>query len=120
MLALFVQLQVFAQGRTLTGTITDGGEPLPGVSVVVSGTTTGTVTDLDGNFSLEVPADAKSLTVSYVGYDSQTISIGSQSTFNISLAAGVDLEEVVVTALNISREKKALGYSIQEVGGDDH
>ncbi len=119
MLALFVQLQVFAQGRTLTGTITDDGEPLPGVSVVVTGTTTGTVTDIDGKFSLQVPADAKTLTISYVGYDSQTLDIGSQANFNITLKAGVDLEEVVVTALNISREKKALGYSVQQVGGDD-
>ncbi|MEZ4884359.1 MAG: SusC/RagA family TonB-linked outer membrane protein [Chitinophagales bacterium] len=119
MLALCVQFQVFAQGRTVTGTIADDGEPLPGVSIVVTGTTVGTVTDIDGKFSLQVPADAKKLTVSYVGYDSQTLDIGSQTTFNVNLKAGVDLEEVVVTALNISREKKALGYSVQQVGGDD-
>ncbi|MFK7907627.1 MAG: SusC/RagA family TonB-linked outer membrane protein, partial [Chitinophagales bacterium] len=118
-LALCVQLQVFAQGRTLTGTISDDSGSLPGVSVVVTGTTTGTVTDIDGKFSLEVPADAKTLTVSYVGFENQTLDIGSQTSFNINMKAGVELDEFVVTALNISREKKALGYSVQQVGGDD-
>ena len=119
MLALFVQLQVFAQGRTLTGTISEDGAPLPGVNVVVTGTTTGTITDTDGKFSLDVPEDAKTLTVSFVGYESQTVEIGSQSNFSIDLAVGVDLEEIVVTALNISREKKALGYSVQNVNGEE-
>ncbi|MGB1242305.1 MAG: TonB-dependent receptor plug domain-containing protein, partial [Chitinophagales bacterium] len=120
MLALCVQLQVFAQERTLTGTISDADGALPGVSVVITGTTTGTITDIDGQFSLKnVSADAKTITVSFVGFENQTLDIGSQTNFNISMKAGVELDEFVVTALNISREKKALGYSVQQVGGDD-
>ena len=109
-----------AQERTITGTVTDNdGEPLVGVNITIAGTTTGTVSDLDGNYSLEVPPGSR-LIFSYTGYSSQEVVVqGGQTVFDVQLAPGVNLDEVVVTALGISREKKALGYAVQEVGGEE-
>jgi len=111
----------FAQDRTIRGHVTSqGGELLPGVSIVVTGTSTGTQTNTDGNFSLTVPSGASSITASYIGFTSQVINLSQQNEYNIVLAedAGL-LNEVVVTALGISREKKSLGYSVQEIKGED-
>ncbi len=91
------------------------GETIPGANIVVKGTTNGTVTDIDGNFSLSVPANG-TLEVSYIGYKTQEIAVGNQTTLDIVLASNVEeLDEVVVTALGIRREKKALGYAMQEI-----
>ncbi len=116
----FSLVEAQAQQRTVTGTVTDNdGEPLVGVNITIAGTTTGTVSDLDGNFSLEVPAGAR-LIFSYTGYSSQEVTVqGGQTVFNVQLAPGVNLDEVVVTALGVSREKKALGYAVQEIGGEE-
>ena len=106
--------------RTVTGTVTsDDGEVLIGANVIVTGTVVGTVTDFDGNFSLEVPEGSNELTISYTGFQSQTVNIEGMNSVEIIMTAGVGLEEVVVTALGISRKEKALGYAVQEVGGDD-
>ena len=86
LLLLFMALSSFAfSQRTITGTITDAEttEPLIGASVVVTGTTTGMVTDLDGKFQITVPKDATSLTVSYTGYDGQVIPLGASNVVDV-------------------------------------
>ncbi|MCL4640931.1 MULTISPECIES: SusC/RagA family TonB-linked outer membrane protein [Olivibacter] len=121
-LASFLLLgAAYAQERTIRGKVTSqDGEPLPGVSVVVSGTTVGTQTNQDGNFSLNAPSSATSITVSYIGFASQVINLTASNEYNISLAQDeAQLSEVVVTALGIKRERKALGYATQEVKGTD-
>ncbi len=124
LLAFFaIGLQVLvAQTKEISGTVTsaDDGGAIPGVSVSVKGTTLGTITDMDGVFKLKVPQDAKILVFSFVGMTTQEVSIGSQSTINAKLSSdNIAVDEVVVTALGITREKKSLGYSVQEVGSDE-
>src|SRR5579872_1747693 len=106
--------QVFAQNRTVTGTVTakDDGLPIPGATVKVKGTTTATVTNSAGKFSLTVPSGS-SIVVSFVGYDTQTITVGSQTTINVSLiTASATLGEVVITtSMGVKHSAKELGYS---------
>ncbi len=105
--------------RTVTGVVSEAdGAPLIGVNVLEEGTSNGTITDLDGSYSLTV-GDNASLVFSFTGYESQTIVVGSQNQINITLQAGVALQEIVVTALGISREKKALTYSAQSVNTEE-
>ena len=114
---LFAAGSILAQ-RTLTGKVTDtSGEPLIGASVLIKGTSTGTVTDLDGNFELSVPAGPQVLVFSFTGFTTAEVEATSD-VINISLEEGVTLAEAVVTALGIEREKKSLGYAVQEVDGD--
>ncbi len=119
----FVGMQVLqAQDREITGTVTnpDDGQPIPGVQVVVKGTTVGTVTDLNGNYSLNVPPSAEILVFKYIGFQEQEITIGDQKSINVELSESMTaLDEIVVTALGVTREKKALGYSVQDVSGDE-
>ena len=104
---------------TVTGKVTSGeGEPLIGVNIQEVGTSNGAVTDLEGNYSIEV-AEGASLQFSYTGYEAQTVEVGEQTTINITMLEGVALSEVVVTALGISREKKGLTYAVDQVGGED-
>lgn len=113
---------VFGQNTTISGTITSAkdNEALPGATVVVKGTTIGTVTDVDGKYVLSVPQGSTSLDFSFIGYRTTTEAIGGRTTINVSLEEDVlGLEEVVVTAIGISSEKKALGYSVQDVKGDE-
>lgn len=107
--------------RTVNGTVMDeAGEPLIGASVLVKeNPTVGTFTDLEGKFSLRVGADAMILVVTYIGYTPQEITLGVEDNYNITLLAGIQLEDVVVTSLGIARERKSLGYSVQQVGGDE-
>ncbi len=115
--ALVVQIS-FAQTKTVTGTVTDGsGVPLPGVNILVQGTASGTQSDFDGNYTIEA-ATGSNLVFSYVGFSEQTITVGSANTYDAQMEAGESLDEVVVTALGISREKKTLGYATEEVSGD--
>lgn len=109
------------QQKSVNGKVTDSsGEAIPGASVVVKGTTVGTSTDVDGNFNLPLPANATTLVVSFVGMKSTEVVIGGQSTINVTLESDfMAVDEVVVTALGIKREKKALGYSVQDIKGDD-
>lgn len=114
-------VQVFAQGQNvIKGNIVDAsGESLPGVNVSVKGTTNGTITDFDGNFTLSVQ-EADVLLISFIGYKAQEVPVAGKSVFNVILEEDVtDLGEVVVTALGIKRDKKALGYSVTEVKADD-
>lgn len=117
--ALLVGQFIFAQTKSVSGTVSDtGGIPLAGVSILESGTTNGTQTDFDGNYSLTTKAGAK-LVFSYVSMKTQTVTV-TGSTLDVVMQDDVqELEGVVVTALGIKREKKALGYATQEVSGDD-
>lgn len=116
---LFIPLLVFCQSRQITGTVTDDkGVPLPAVSVIEKGTTNGTVTNEQGNFTLTLRGTNPVLVISYTGMQPQEIRVGSQNNYSVSMSAGGQMSEVVVTALGIRREKRALGYSAQEVSGD--
>lgn len=108
------------QEVTITGQVTDeDGLPLPGVSIFVKGTTIGITSDFDGNYSLKVPAETKVLVFSFVGLKTEEIALNGKTTINVVLREeGLNVDEVVVTALGISRKKKALGYAVQEVDGN--
>jgi TonB-linked SusC/RagA family outer membrane protein len=111
----------FAQQKTITGKVTskEDGTTLPGVTVVVKGTTIGTVTDVYGKYTLTVPAKQDVITFSFVGMKPQDVSIGLQTTIDVVMEADVmNIEGVVITAIGISRETKALGYSVQGVDAD--
>jgi iron complex outermembrane receptor protein len=109
------------QEITVRGTVTgSNGEPLAGVNVVIEGTTIGTVTDLDGNYSIKVPGEESVLIFSFIGYLTEKIPVGTQRLINISLVEDIkQLSEVVVTALGIKREKKSLGYAMTSLKGDE-
>ncbi|PHQ29469.1 SusC/RagA family TonB-linked outer membrane protein [Leeuwenhoekiella nanhaiensis] len=121
LLVLFAVLVVqisFAQTKTITGTVVDNdGVPLPGVNIVVQGTSTGTQTDFDGKYTIQADPGAI-LSFTYVGFAPQSVKVGAEETINITMLQGESLEEVVVTAQGIRREKKALGYSVSSVGSD--
>lgn len=111
---------VSAQTTMVTGTVTSAetGEPIIGASVFVKGTTTGTVSDQDGSFSLSVPANTKTIEVSYLGMITQDVNVGRNLTIRLETDTHI-INEVVVTALGISREKKSIGYAMQEVQSDE-
>ncbi|RCH55720.1 SusC/RagA family TonB-linked outer membrane protein [Mucilaginibacter hurinus] len=114
--------QTFAQNRTITGTVTakEDGLPIPGVSVTVPGTTIGSQTNGDGKFSINVPQNATSLQFSFIGYGTVTSPIGANGVVNATLSSDMrDLAEVVVTANQIRREKRSLGYAATTVQGED-
>ena len=118
-LAFVVQI-TFAQDKAVSGTVSDDtGMPVAGVNIVVQGTSSGTQSDFDGNFSIMVDEGAV-LTFSYVGYTSVSRTVGSSDTINVTLSEDVaQLEAVVVTAQGITRERKALGYAVSEVAGEE-
>lgn len=119
---LFLGLQVLqAQNRTITGTVTDeDGATMPGVSVVVQGTTVGTTTDAEGSFNLTISEDADSLRFSFVGYQTKVVPITASNVYNVTLLAEArDIEGVVVTALGIRRSQKKLGYATSQVGSEE-
>jgi TonB-linked SusC/RagA family outer membrane protein len=118
MLALFVQIS-FAQEKQISGNVSDNdGLPLPGATVVVQGTSNGVSTDFDGNFTILANTTDK-LEISYVGYATKTVEVGNLTTFTIQLEKGESLDEVLVTAQGIKREKKALGYAITKIDAED-
>ena len=111
----------FYQGRAVNGNVTsrDDGVPLPGVSVLIKGTQTGTVTDVDGNYTIGVPDEASVLVFSFIGYKTQEASVEGRTNINVSLDADVtQLTEVVVTSFGIEQEKQSLGFSVQELDGE--
>lgn len=121
-LLLIASAQVIFAQTTITGTVTgsEDGNPIPGATVLVKGTTIGVITDLDGHYSLKVPGEGKLLQFSFVGMVTKEVTIGTQTVINIVLEPDVmDLEGVVVTAMGITREKKALGYAAQGVDQED-
>ncbi|NBW36968.1 MAG: SusC/RagA family TonB-linked outer membrane protein [Cytophagia bacterium] len=118
---LFMLVSVRAQERTVTGrvTSTEDGSPLPGVNVVIKGTTNGTVTDANGNYKLSTPSSGGALIFSFVGLQTQEIEIGDRTVVDISLTLDVtQLTEVVVTAGGIAQNKRDLGYAIQSVNSE--
>jgi TonB-linked SusC/RagA family outer membrane protein len=125
LLALFVlagSQWLQAQGVEITGTVTssEDGQPLPGVSIVVQGTTIGTATNFDGIYELDVPEDATTLVYSFIGMSPQDVAINGRTTIDVTLdPAAIGLDEVVVTAFGISKNKKALGYSSVEINADE-
>ena len=109
-----------AQTTKITGSVisADDNEPIIGASIVVKGTMVGTVTDFNGAFSLDVPSSAKTLVISYVGMKSQEVGVSSR--VNVKLLSDTqDLDEIVVTAMGIKRERKALGYAAQDLKSDE-
>ncbi|WP_044240877.1 SusC/RagA family TonB-linked outer membrane protein [Flexithrix dorotheae] len=110
-----------AQDITISGKITNAtdGEPLPGVSVLLQGTTNGALSDIDGNYKINAPSDG-SLLFSFIGYEKQTIEINGRSTIDVILAEDVrQLDEVVVTAFGLEKEKKAITYAAQNVSTEE-
>ena len=107
----------FAQ-KSVSGTVSDNeGVPIPGATVLVVGTNTGVTTDFDGVYTI-MASEGDVLSVSYVGYTAQEVTVGASATINVTLSSDSELEEVVVTALGITREAKSLGYAQQKVTGD--
>jgi TonB-linked SusC/RagA family outer membrane protein len=107
---------VQAQGRIITGVVTSSEGVMPGVSVTIPGTTIGVTTDIYGKYTLTVPQDATTLSYSYIGMKKQDVPIEKKNTINVFMEPDImGLDEVIVTALGITKEKKALGYSVQDV-----
>ncbi|KAF0131282.1 MAG: tonb-dependent receptor plug [Bacteroidetes bacterium] len=113
---------VFAQSKTITGKVTSSqdGLGIPGVTIQIKGTTIGAITDIDGNYAINVSPSHKTLVFSYVSMKTTEVAIGTQTKIDVVMEQDVvQIDEVVVTALGISREKKSLGYATQEVGGEE-
>ncbi len=114
---LFAANVSFGQQRVVTGTVTesDTGSPVPGANVIVKGTTVGTVTDMDGKYSLNLPGDATSLVYSFVGYVSEEVVIGTQSVIDVALSSDITaLSEIVVTGYG-TQEKKEITSAVASV-----
>ncbi|WP_321375383.1 SusC/RagA family TonB-linked outer membrane protein [uncultured Draconibacterium sp.] len=116
----FALLSSATAQQSVTGTVTgEDGLGIPGVSVIESGTSNGTITDIDGVYTISVADDA-TIVFSFVGMQTVQEPVNGRSTIDVTLVESqIGLEEVVVTALGISKEKKSLGYAVTEVGGDD-
>ena len=112
--------QAWAQVSSISGTVTSANDGLAliGVTIQVKNTDIGTVTDIDGKYQINAASDAI-LIFSYTGFQAQEVAVNGQATIDVQLASGINLDEIVVTQLNISRGKKSLGYAVQEVDGDD-
>ncbi len=118
---LALSLCAWAQERTIDGNIVaaDDAAPLPGVNVILKGTTNGTSSDSKGSFTLSVPESGGTLLFSFIGFQTQEVEIGTRTTIDVSMALDAkQLSEVVVTALGIEKRKDALGYSVQDINGD--
>ena len=121
-LMFFIGLQAAIGQRTISGTITSSEDksPVPGATVLVKGTTLGVITDVDGKYKLTFPVEKNVILVSFVGMKTQEITLGAETTVDVVLEPDIQmLEGVVVTAIGIPRETKALSYSVQEVGSDE-
>jgi TonB-linked SusC/RagA family outer membrane protein len=118
---LTLSYEVSAQQRVITGKVIsdEDGLGLPGATILVKGTTVGTTTDLDGNYSISVPSGSNVLIYSFIGLKTIEESIGNRSVINVTLTTDASqLSEVVVTAIGIEREKKALGYAVSSIGDE--
>mgnify|MGYP003320679865 CR=1 FL=1 len=117
-LSFMIMFQWGFSQQSINGTVSDSaGVPIPGATVLVVDTNNGVTTDFDGNYSI-MASEGDVLSVSYVGYAAQTVTVGTSTTINVTLNLDNTLEEVVVTALGITREAKSLGYAQQKVTGD--
>lgn len=116
------EVKSVAQASTrITGIVVSAGnEPMPGVTILVKGTTAGTITDLDGKYAIEVPSAESVLVFSFIGYQTVEQKVGNQRIIRISMKEDIRaIDEVVVTALGIKKKEKSLTYSTQVVGGDE-
>lgn len=113
---------LYSQSRTLSGTVTsaEDGMPLPGVNVVVKGTTQGAITNPEGYYSISFDGSSGALLFSFIGMETKEVEVtASNNVYNVSLkASAIGLEDVIVTALGITREKKTLGYAIQDLSSE--
>lgn len=119
--SLAITQQIEAQVKTLSGTVTaeSGGELLPGVSVIIKGTKKGSQTDFDGNYTIDASI-GDILVFSYMGMKTKSVTVTENNTINVVLSDDAkNLDEVVVTALGIKRQKKELGYAVQDIKGDE-
>ncbi|RZT96962.1 TonB-linked SusC/RagA family outer membrane protein [Ancylomarina subtilis] len=112
---------VFAQSREVSGVVTsaDDGLSIPGVSVVIKGTTIGTTTDFDGKYAISIPEEGEILVFSFVGMKTVELPINSNTINLVMESESIGMDEVVVTAMGVTREKKALGYAATSVGGEE-
>jgi TonB-dependent starch-binding outer membrane protein SusC len=119
LLSFIFMSAIYAQEKTVTGTIVDkSGVPLPGVNVVIKGTTNGTVTDLDGKYSIKVPDNNTVLSITYVGYTSQELLVGEQTKIAITLSENVkEIDQVVVVGYGVQK-KSNLSGAIASVSGE--
>jgi hypothetical protein len=116
-LSFMIMFQWGLAQTSVSGTVSDSsGVPLPGATVIVDGTSNGVTTDFDGVYSISA-SEGDVLSVSYVGFVTQNVTVGASATINVTLVSDNALEEVVVTALGITREAKSLGYAQQKVEG---
>lgn len=121
LLALCVQLG-FAQSRTVSGVVksAENGETLPGIAILEKGTRNGTTTDMDGKFTITLTGAQPVLVFQAIGRENKEVAVGAENFLTVQLSESTEsLDEVVVTALGISKETKALGYSVSEIGGDE-
>jgi TonB-linked SusC/RagA family outer membrane protein len=122
LLTAFLMLTAIFLGisqRLITGTVADqNNEPMVGASVIAKGTTVGIITDIDGKYSLSVPADVTTLIFSFAGYKTQEVAISTSNVVDVQLAESV-LQEVVVTAFGIKKDKSNIGYSATQVNSKD-
>jgi TonB-linked SusC/RagA family outer membrane protein len=117
---LLLSVPSYAQ-QEVKGKVTakEDGNPLPGVSIVIQGTTTGAVTDLDGNYSIAVPGPQSVLVYSFIGFSAKNITVGNSSTIDVVLETEAsELDEFIVTAFGISQDKKSLGYAAQSIDAE--
>ena len=116
-----VSINVAAQDRSVSGRITssEDGLPLPGVNVIVKGSSDGTVTDIDGNYKIAVP-EGSTLVFSFIGYETIERQVGATSVLDVALSADTkQLSEVVITAIGLEANKRELGYSIQNIDAEE-
>jgi len=116
-IALLVQVS-FAQEKTISGTVSDDSGALPGVSVVVEGTSKGVETDFDGKYSIKAN-QGDVLTFSYLGYATSKETVGTGNTINVTLQEGSEMLEEITIGLGISKAEKAIGYAVQKVSGEN-
>ena len=118
LLIVFFNAQNIIAQEIISGNVTDeDGNFLPGASITIQKTNEGVISDFDGNFSLSANF-GDTLIFSYVGYTTQEVVVGENADYDIILLSN-SLDEVIVTALGISREKKSLGYAVSEISGDN-
>ncbi len=122
LIGVFSSFTRLAAAQEITGTVTDteNGTTLPGVNVLLKNTTIGTVTDIDGKYRIDANDENATLVFSSVGYEPQEVAVEGRSTVDVALASDVTaLNEVVVTSFGIKRDKKALGYAVQELTSEE-
>ncbi len=116
--SIFIFFVAFAQERNVTGLVTDKDDiPLPGVNIIIKGTTNGTLTDVNGKYSIKIPGDNTVLSYSYLGYASQEVQVGNQNNINITLKEELkQVDEVVVVGYGVQKKLLNTGATLN-LGG---